>query len=166
VIAVPGDAETVTIGRGLGAGGAMGLLDQGMRGRGNELLEIEVYRDRLPSDTCSLHSATRHACGGKMLKRTDDCRIRWLIRTKHRHGLQPEDDVFLTLTAINFRDAAFSFVRLIYGGAMVGRPVLDGTGEIAYIPGVRGRLLPAFRLLRPRDLPGSPVASWSGFFLP
>jgi hypothetical protein len=51
-----------------------------------------------------------------MLKRTDDCRIRWLIRTKQACGLQPEHDVFLTLTAINFGNAAFCFVNVVVGG--------------------------------------------------
>ncbi|WP_283195629.1 hypothetical protein [Rhizobium sp. AN80A] len=51
-----------------------------------------------------------------MLKRIDDCRIRWLIRTKQGCGLQPEHDVFPTLTTINFRNAAFCFVNVVADG--------------------------------------------------
>ena len=48
MVAVPGDAEAVAVGRRLGAGGAMGLLDQGMRRRGHQFFEIE----RLPAIGC------------------------------------------------------------------------------------------------------------------
>jgi hypothetical protein len=60
-VAIPGDAEAVTVGRGLGAGGAMGLFDQRMRRRRHQFLEIE----RLSTVGCpAAHaSITPDACG-------------------------------------------------------------------------------------------------------
>ncbi|KRB58715.1 hypothetical protein ASE04_03180 [Rhizobium sp. Root708] len=46
-----------------------------------------------------------------MLKRDDDCRIRWLIRTKQIRGLQAEDDEIRTIDVIKSRDATSSFVN-------------------------------------------------------
>jgi len=46
-----------------------------------------------------------------MLKRIDDCRIRWLIRTKQIRGLQAEDDEIQTGDVIKLRDATSSFVN-------------------------------------------------------
>jgi hypothetical protein len=90
-----------------------------------------------------------------MLKRTDDCRIRWLIRTKQACGLQAEHDVFLTLTAINFGNAAFCFVNVVVSGPRESGAhcqhcarCLDENEGMAYIQGVEGRLAPAFHLLR------------------
>jgi hypothetical protein len=93
-----------------------------------------------------------------MLKRIDDCRIRWLIRTKQARGLQPEHDVFLTLTAINFRNAAFCFVNGVVSGPREPGAhhqhcarCLDENEGMAYIQGVEGRLAPASRLFRLRN---------------
>jgi hypothetical protein len=41
--AVPGDTEAVAVRRRLGAGGAMGLLDQRMGGRRHQFLEIKRF---------------------------------------------------------------------------------------------------------------------------
>ncbi|MDM9647136.1 hypothetical protein [Rhizobium sp. S163] len=90
-----------------------------------------------------------------MLKRIDDCRIRWLIRTKQACGLQAEHDVFLTLTAINFGHAAFCFVNDVVSGLREQGAhcqhcarCLDENVGMAYIQGVEGRFAPAFHLLR------------------
>ncbi|MFS2155404.1 hypothetical protein [Rhizobium sp. Rhizsp42] len=90
-----------------------------------------------------------------MLKRIDDCRMRWLIRTNQAYGLQAEHDVFLTLTAINFRNAAFCFVNVVVSGLREPGAhcqhcarCLDENEGMAYIQGVRGRLAPASHLFR------------------
>ncbi|EEF22969.1 conserved hypothetical protein [Ricinus communis] len=76
-VAIPGDAEAIAIGGGLGAGGAMGLLDQRMRGRGYQLLQIEgVSAIGCPAThaLCSSLPSWRQ----KMPENTrSDCRARW-----------------------------------------------------------------------------------------